>query len=822
LGPQLLQKRWFAVTALIALACTEPAERSTEHFERGQEALEQGDVRAALLEFQSALTYRPGDAALYEKIGDTLSDHQQSYDESLKYYQEARRLDPNRVHAQMRAARLIALNNLPRARALVDNARLKHPREPIVHRAIAHVRILEGELDQALFAARRAIDLDKTSPENWAQLGAVHMAKISARRKRGERPSALLFSLALGAFDMVNETNGGEYPVAFLERGRVYWFAGQREQAKQEFSKAVDMALGQGPPVELRFVFRTAFEFAMRTGEQAFLRSMLRLAVTEFPDDFGTWEALGNAYDTFPGHSGEEIFIELLGTHPDDPRAHILYARWLARQGRTNDAQAHLERTRADGIDNPGLSEGLVRLELQSGDLASARATWVELDEKAPDALATQVAGARIALAEGRIENAIDTLEALEVTEYRHDLLHLLALAHHEQGNLAAAKRTTERALTLGPPSEIPLQQLSARIAVDQQDWERALSTFETLQELGFRLPAQERANYAKALYRHDRAPQGRALLEPMLKKRPPPAGAALVFAEFEGADQPVRAYELLTRVHRWKPGNVDVLEELTRIDLERGQPQLAIERISQLVEDRRAKPRALQLRAEILAQQRSFKAAEADVLRALEADPSLPGSIELLQSLYRTQGKISEARRAFEQADQAGVLHVGARHLLARLYLEERATQRALDTLELVVAEAPERWSARADLAYVLAQRGEDLDRALGLASAAVTDSFADPRALDAVGWVELHSGRANVALRHFDGGIRATGRAWEPVVPTLQYHRGLALRALGREDDAAKAFEEALRHGNFPEAEDARQQLEAARHPELAPSPS
>jgi tetratricopeptide (TPR) repeat protein len=138
------------------------------------------------------------------------------------------------------------------------------------------------------------------------------------------------------------------------------------------------------------------------------------------------------------------------------------------------------------------------------------------------------------------------------------------------------------------------------------------------------------------------------------------------------------------------------------------------------------------------------------------------------------------------------------------------------------VVAEAPQRWSALADLAYVLAQRGEDLDRALELAREAVTASREDPRALDAVGWVELHSGRADAALEHFDGGIRAVGRTSEPMFPTLQYHRGLALRALGREEDAAGAFEEALRHGNFPEAENARQQLEAARHPELAPNPS
>jgi tetratricopeptide (TPR) repeat protein len=818
----ILQKRWLAVTGLVMLACVEPGERADKHFERGQAELDAGNVRGALLEFQSALTYRPEDATLYEKIGDTLADHQQSYQESLKYYLEAMRLEPGRIHSRMRTARLIAPKDLPRARAMVMTARRTHPREPIVHRTLSHVNILDNELDQALFAARRAIDLDQTDPPSWAQLGEVHMAKIRTRRSRGERPSALLFSLALGAFDKVNETKGGKHPPAFLAKGRVYWFAGQREKAKREFSRAVELVREQGPPAEIRFVFQAVFDFATRGGEQEFLRFMLRLWVTEFPNDFGTWEALGNAYDAFPGHSGEEIFLELLDTNPDNPRAHSLYARWLTRQNRIEDARTHIERARADGIDNPLLSEELVQLELRNADLAAARATWIEMTEKDPDGLATRVAGARIALAEGRIGDAIATLEALEETEYNHELLRLLTVAHHAAGNFADAQRTVERALTLGPPSEIPLQRLRARIAVDDSNWAQALSAYETLSELDVKLSPEERAGYAAALYNHDRAPQGRVLLEDLLRARPPAPRATLVFAEFEGEANPKRAYDLLTRAHRWVPGNTDVLEALTRIDMERDQPLVAIRRIGQLVEDRRASPKALMLRAETLAQLRSFEAAEADVLRALEANPMLPGAIDLLHSLYRVQGKSSEALRTFEQADEAGVLHVAARHLLARLYLEERETERARDMLERVVAEAPQRWSALADLAYVLAQRGEDLDRALELAREAVTASREDPRALDAVGWVELHSGRADAALEHFDGGIRAVGRTSEPMFPTLQYHRGLALRALGREEDAAGAFEEALRHGNFPEAENARQQLEAARHPELAPNPS
>ena len=54
------------------------------------------------------------------------------------------------------------------------------------------------------------------------------------------------------------------------------------------------------------------------------------------------------------------------------------------------------------------------------------------------------------------------------------------------------------------------------------------------------------------------------------------------------------------------------------------------------------------------------------------------------------------------------------------------------------------------------------------------------------------------------------------EPVSPSFRYHLGLALRALGRDAEAVNAFETALAAGEFREADDARRQLEAARHRE------
>ncbi len=92
-------------------------------------------------------------------------------------------------------------------------------------------------------------------------------------------------------------------------------------------------------------------------------------------------------------------------------------------------------------------------------------------------------------------------------------------------------------------------------------------------------------------------------------------------------------------------------------------------------------------------------------------------------------------------------------------------------------------------------------------------------PATSDTVGWVHLKAGRYQAGLEEFNRAIRLAEQRDEEPAASFRYHLGLALEGLGRQKEAARAFEKALTQGDFPEAEDARRRLEAARHPESEP---
>jgi tetratricopeptide (TPR) repeat protein len=137
--------------------------------------------------------------------------------------------------------------------------------------------------------------------------------------------------------------------------------------------------------------------------------------------------------------------------------------------------------------------------------------------------------------------------------------------------------------------------------------------------------------------------------------------------------------------------------------------------------------------------------------------------------------------------------------------------TAKAREMLEKVLAENPNMAAAKNDLAFLLAEDGIDLDRALLLAKEAQRGLSDSPATADTVGYVYYRKGLYAAALQQFRYAIEL-GRASGPVDdPGVHYHMGLTLYAMGRNEQAARAFRESLDiDADFSSAKEARRLLE------------
>jgi tetratricopeptide (TPR) repeat protein len=326
---------------------------------------------------------------------------------------------------------------------------------------------------------------------------------------------------------------------------------------------------------------------------------------------------------------------------------------------------------------------------------------------------------------------------------------------------------------------------------------------------MGQELSSLERVKRARALYATDRADEGRAELIEILEGQFPPPIAAVEFSQREGSAAPQLAHAFLQKTLRLVPGHYGALEAITELELESNQAERSLARLDKLVESQLAGPSVLLLRARILGAAGQLDRAEADALRAFEASPNLDGAVDVLYGIYAAQGKLDEALTSFEEADSVGVLHSGARVLLGRLYIAKGEHEKAKAMYERVIEEDPSATTAKNDLAFLLASSGDEIDRALSLAEDAQRAKPDDPAIADTVGFVYLKKGRNEVALQQFRYAIEL-GEAKRVTSPGVHYHLGLALSALGRDTEAAVAFEKALAiDPSFADASDARRRI-------------
>ena len=199
------------------------------------------------------------------------------------------------------------------------------------------------------------------------------------------------------------------------------------------------------------------------------------------------------------------------------------------------------------------------------------------------------------------------------------------------------------------------------------------------------------------------------------------------------------------------------------------------------------------------------LESAEVLFLKAVDLDPGLIGAYARLVSIYVTSNQLDEAIAKMQEAFEANPEDQAALMLLGTLQHQKGDIAAAEETYEKLLTSNPSFAPAASNLAYIYAERGENLDRAHELAELAREAAPEDPHIADTLGWVLFKRStyqRAVSLLKESVSGL--------PNDPEVHYHLGMVYYKLDDKEAAWLALNRALElSSDFPGAEEAREVL-------------
>ncbi len=815
-----------AVVVLGHCGCGSERDRVNSHLQRAETLLEDGQSRAAILELRNAAQLAPDDPEIHRRVAE-VSWRYGYLGDAIDFYREAVALAPDDSDTTLKLARLLLRQEPGASRKLVAEVLQREPANGAAYLVKSEIALRTRDIRGAVRHIEKARSLDPDNPEVYWGLARINEARIKKLRS----PSSIgtyadrIFQAALDAYDEYEERGGDRRVLALLARARILGrWPGHEDKAIQAHQQAMESALNTDSRRDRVQVLETVRDFARTSHLKPLEEQALEQLVAVAPENLLSWQELarvrGDGEQQLEWQRG--IYQRLLSKQPDSPGAHVLYAGHLAGWQGPSAAVEYLRARMEAGLDPAVLLAGIASLQLEHERPADAAKTVRELREKYPGHTAGLVATARQYLNAGEHENAAQILRQLADKSESADVHRLLASAEHQLGNHEAALAAVSRSLTLGGPASDKARRLKARILFAKGDHKRVISALKALKK---RQPLSESESVmlAASYYESGLPPLGYKLLTGMLDGEEAGTAAALEFARREklNAFHREKARRYLEKAHAGAPRNIEVLQNLTALDLEDDRISEAMARLDQAAQRAAASPAIRLLRGRVAAMSGQLQKARSDAAYVRRIAPGAANEVIELLALVQSQTDDPEAEvQRMETADREGRLPRNRKVLLARLYFELGEEEKALATYERALQEGSELRLLKNDLAFLIAKRGGDLARALELAKQATEAPGASLAAADTLGYVYLQMGEHETALWQF----RYVTDHAEPPVAEHYFHMALALLNLERDGEARVAFEKALSiDPNFSGAGEARQRLDLlSQRSDPGPDPS
>lgn len=207
-----------------------------------------------------------------------------------------------------------------------------------------------------------------------------------------------------------------------------------------------------------------------------------------------------------------------------------------------------------------------------------------------------------------------------------------------------------------------------------------------------------------------------------------------------------------LKQAEELSPGNPQVLRSLLAIDRKNDSLDQSVARLAKAREAKPEDPEIAELDGDLKLIMGDAEAARAAFAASVELDPRNVSAQLKIADFEARSGNVEGMLAVVERAAAAVPESADLQYRLAQAYDRLGRRSDAIASYDKSIALDPEQGMAKNNLAYLLAESGGDLDRALELAQQAKEELPDDGNAADTLGWVLLKRGVPSAAIGYLE----------------------------------------------------------------------
>lgn len=790
----------------------------------GEEYVEKGKHEEAVIEFKNVLQINPEYAAAHEALSLAYLETQKPR-EAYWEMSETVRLDPKNVEARLRYGTVSAAIGehdlgLEQAEAVLA----MDPKNAPAYILRAQGREAKEELEGSESDYKAAIDAD---PQGAAfrflyagfleRRGRFDEAEKTLRDLLVVEESYIAYSTL--ARLVARSTDRDEEAAALLQKTVALAQQAPIEEVKPGPGEKVGTTslmpnFLREEAVQTAYLLSSAFHYTRGRFDKAI--EVLEEGVTHSKSKIELIYQMARLH-RLQGHLDQEAALIRRATEeaPDSLAAQLVLSLYLSQQGDSTGALAAARKAVEIDPENRGAqlreAELLIDMGFKDKDQDATEKGQAIVDailEKEPDNPEAHFVKAKLALTKSDVKAAKESLET--VLQARPDW----AQARFVLGSTLTASGEYARArVELARAVELDSQLLDARKLLAKVHAQLGEHEFAIEQGRAYLVERPDdgevRIVVGQSLIRLGRGKEAYQEVEKIPEeKRDASAHFALGRLDVAfGRIEQGRAR--LTKADEMAPGNAQVLRTLLALDRDQGKLTESAARIAKAAEAAPNDSALAELQGEVALLSGDSTAGRKSLARAIELDGRNVTAQLTLADVALREGKNTEMIEILERAASSVPESADLQYRLAIAYEQNDRRPDSITAYEKAISLNNDLAMAKNNLAYLIAESGGDLDRALELAQQAKEQLPDDGNASDTLGWVMLKRGVPSAAIGYLE---EARARFPADALEVQGIVRNHLAEAYERNQEPEKALAESRKSIEFGEKLLAKAKTEGA----------